>query len=101
VKQPLSPRQLLADRREGRNREQPGFVALLGVQKSVLRRSSPSGATMAGYPVNRGGLAAFTFLAWGRTRTLAVALQAWLARPALQFVLAATTVATFVRTVAR
>jgi hypothetical protein len=68
---------------------------------------------MAGYPVNRGDLAAFTFLAWGRTSTLAVALHlereavaserraAWLARRAVQAVLGATTVATFVRTVAR
>jgi len=54
---------------------------------------------MSGYPVNGGDLAASTPLA--RMSTLAVALQARLARPAAQFVLGATTVATFVRTVAR
>ena len=53
---------------------------------------------MVGYPVNRGGLAAFTFLTWGRTSTLALALHLEAVR---QFVLAATTVATFVRKVAR
>ena len=55
---------------------------------------------MAGYPVKGGDVAAFTFLR-GRTSTLAVPLQARLDLPAVQFVLGATTVATFVRAVAR
>jgi hypothetical protein len=77
-----------------------GFTAAtLSIRACALRRPLPGGAAMAGYPVNRGDLAASTFLARGRTRTLAVALH--LGEAVAQFVPGATTVATFVRTVAR